>query len=1031
MDDAEEVSQQISPPLFVEIFPGRGSLSRAALQAGLRVVSIDHEVAQPFAPLVTLDLTSKTGCEILWTILSAPGLAAVHMGLPCGTSSRARELPIPQAMRQAGVPEPPPLRSAEFPMGLPNLAHHHQCRVDSANALYRLAVEVILWCYQRGVVLSIENPANSWLWAVLVHLAREHSQAAAEALNSLVMVYFHACCHGSTRKKHTGWLSTPRIYESLAAVCKGDHTHEPWGVKWQAGSWKFDTSAEAHYPHLLAQRATACMLKYFSSKGWNVVKPLRLHDKAVAVQGKQNRKHRPLVPEYYKIVVFPRGRQPPAGAKQLPPHFNGEVSREEEDPFAAKVDGVEQFDGADEIFADNDNDVAMEQLADTVKYGVYHNPKQFLSRAHHVQHPMDSTDHLEDATKFALDFIFQYPGHVVELERKKNLLQARLMAIKLADAEMELHRSLPAPLAKVLEGKRLLLWKELLEKYGYDDMGVVSFMFEGVRLVGAHDVAPCFPPLLRPATLVAEDLQSSACWRRKAAVNRSAASDPVHIEHLEATATEELKLGFMEGPFFSENEVTQYLGRDDWCVVRRFVLVQGAEMKLRPIDDCLEAQLNHAFTVTAYLKLQDIDYITGLALKIAERLARHTQGPGVEQWVGKCLDLSKAYKQMAIHPADRHLAVIFFHSATGQPKYFVANSLMFGASAAVYSFNRVSRSLWFLLNKMLVIPCGVFYDDFPMFSPETQAGNADAAASQLFDLLGWRHAKTGSKALPFQQAFQVLGCSLNLAEIRFGGVTLENKPGRLDRLIELLQGIRADGCITKHQGQVIHGLMRYACGFFSGKFLHQVCVEVLALSNSVSRRGRAEVASFCDYAISMLRAATPRRLDVAAKREPILIFTDGCWEKGYAGIGVVIVDLFSGEKMVCRGVVPGILLERWKNMVGEHVICQIELYVMVLARWLFKDWFHNRRTIWWVDNDAARFCIIKGLSPSLSMKALIREFYAVDAQVPTYSWVERVPSLSNIADGPSRDDCNEALELLGLSTTTVLEHPSELLERLA
>jgi hypothetical protein len=97
--DAMEVSQQDSPPLFVEIFAGRGSFSRAALQAGVRVVSIDHEVAQPFAPLVTLDLTSKSGREILWTILDAPGLEAVHMCLPCGTSSRARELPIPKVMR--------------------------------------------------------------------------------------------------------------------------------------------------------------------------------------------------------------------------------------------------------------------------------------------------------------------------------------------------------------------------------------------------------------------------------------------------------------------------------------------------------------------------------------------------------------------------------------------------------------------------------------------------------------------------------------------------------------------------------------------------------------------------------------------------------------------------------------------------------------------------------------------------------------------------------------------------------------------
>ena len=130
--------------------------------------------------------------------------------------------------------------------------------------------------------------------------------------------------------------------------------------------------------------------------------------------------------------------------------------------------------------------------------------------------------------------------------------------------------------------------------------------------------------------------------------------------------------------------------------------------------------------------------------------------------------------------------MIFFHDERSQPKYFVANSMMFGSTAAVYSFNRVSRSLWFLLNKLLVIPCGVFYDDFPVFSPASLASDADAAASQLLDLLGWRHAKTGTKASPFAASFQVLGCSLDLSGICSGNIILENKSGRIDRLVELL-----------------------------------------------------------------------------------------------------------------------------------------------------------------------------------------------------------------------------------------------------
>ena len=57
------------------------------------------------------------------------------------------------------------------------------------------------------------------------------------------------------------------------------------------------------------------------------------------------------------------------------------------------------------------------------------------------------------------------------LVRKKNLLQAKLMAAKFANDQLELHRAMPPRLAKVLEGKPLLLWKSLLEKDGYDDLG--------------------------------------------------------------------------------------------------------------------------------------------------------------------------------------------------------------------------------------------------------------------------------------------------------------------------------------------------------------------------------------------------------------------------------------------------------------------------------------------------------------------------------------------------------------------------------
>ena len=65
-----------------------------------------------------------------------------------------------------------------------------------------------------------------------------------------------------------------------------------------------------------------------------------------------------------------------------------------------------------------------------------------------------------------------------------------------------MHLALEPPLRKVLENKNLLLWHALLERYGYDDIAVVPFMMEGVKLVGMSDTPACYPAMLKPATLV-------------------------------------------------------------------------------------------------------------------------------------------------------------------------------------------------------------------------------------------------------------------------------------------------------------------------------------------------------------------------------------------------------------------------------------------------------------------------------------------------------------------------------------------------
>ena len=62
----------------------------------------------------------------------------------------------------------------------------------------------------------------------------------------------------------------------------------------------------------------------------------------------------------------------------------------------------------------------------------------------------------------------------------------------------------------------------------------------------------------------------------------------------------------------------------------------------------------------------------------------------------------------------------------------------------------------------------------------------------------------------------------------------------------------------------------------------------------------------------------------------------------------------------------------------------------------------GRPVICFIDNDAARYALIKGSSPTPDSAWLAALYWEREATVGSYSWFERVPSPSNIADAPSR-----------------------------
>ena len=340
--------------IFAEVFAGCARLSRFAQQAGFVALPVDgpRNVHKPECAVLSLDLCESDPQQCLLSIFQDLQPAAIHLALPCGTGTRARERPLPSYLLKQKAPNPRPLRSQEHPLGVPHLSKTELQKVTSANRLALFTVHVLLQAMRTNTVVTIENPSRSWMWNVLEHYV--HSLQNPELTNfwdSMVSVQFSNCAHGGERPKNTTLRSTSDIFLPLALPCPGKHAHKPYTLKRDAANWTFATAEESEYPSLLCYRFVTLLRAHLARSAF------RFTPVSKTLSGRtQTKKHPTLVPEYHRIAHS----RPATGAfRVLPPLRDGGVSGEE----VGEVGEAGANPGESEAF------------------GVYHTPEQFILKA--------------------------------------------------------------------------------------------------------------------------------------------------------------------------------------------------------------------------------------------------------------------------------------------------------------------------------------------------------------------------------------------------------------------------------------------------------------------------------------------------------------------------------------------------------------------------------------------------------------------------------------------------------------------------
>ena len=724
--------------LLIEVFAGSARVTASLKQLGLKSsFGVDKlRSKNAMAGVIIADLATPQGEALLMSWLQMPQVVGIFLAPPCGSASRARQIPLKRKFgcRQRG---PRPLRTDAFPNGIPNLTPTELSRISLANKLYHLSAKLVKWACDVGCIFVVENPQFSLFWATTFWTAVAHL-----ALYSV----FHSCQYGGMRKKKTMLAFNAAEFLAVSAMCPGQsskHKHAQWGLNSTNG---FATADETAYPmglaRLIAVVFTPTLLRLHILPLPDTLEQvqscsLQALQKMRATTGQQSRasKMPPLVRTYKQRVKLkgPRSCLPnfsilqrakedvllvgapkqwlPKGSRLLSIEHVPSPSTGGEDSERTAIEAAVSSNATCSKFSSNVNAIDDNAVGDIERdqqfagdflqtlnlrgtevsgtdevqvqiWGTPWSPDEFVGMAVKAGHPAMLQSFLPTQLSACIEKGMRMSCHE-RIAHRANMFKFWLKrSLQLKAEETALAAKLEPGVAEVLKGKRILLWKEMLQSINYVDMGVVDEFCEGSRLTGQMERTGLWPSKVTPATVTEQELHVQAKMQRAALTYGQVVffDDEIAGAVWEQTLAEVAK-GELDGPL----DLSQV--PDHYPLSRRFGVKQND--KIRCVDDFSWSGINSAAQPLESPKPHTLDVIGGMMLAVMN------QSPPGLQWLARSFDLKSAYRQCAVHPDARRFSyIVVGDPATSTLKAFRLRALPFGSVKSVHSFLRIAHSLW-------------------------------------------------------------------------------------------------------------------------------------------------------------------------------------------------------------------------------------------------------------------------------------------------------------------------------------------------
>ena len=601
-------------------------------------------------------------------------------------------------------------------------------------------------------------------------------------------------------------------------------------------------------------------------------------------------------------------------------------------------------------------------------------------------------------------------------------------AKQLKTREAELHSKMPFHVGAVLEGKRIILMKELAESICWPDLDLFDEMAEGFKLVGTASMTGVFKPQPNLAMMSEQELENSLKFLKPAILGKLSHVTDVDLqkELLKITNEEAEHKHWLSGPY--SPAMVDEMFNNHWLPVKRFGVVQKS--KVRPIDNLKESMLNLTFGSHEKIELKAMEHVLWTLVTLAKMMmkggeigfhlksGRKLEGFVHPEWMvhgpsfsSTCIDLKSAYKQMALNPSEYHRTVVsLWDSDEGGAQCYIMRTLPFGAAASVHHFLRISYFLQ-AVGLAAGLCWGAYFDDFPTLTHDLNAKSTMALARGIFDLVGFKCSE--DKIEPFGKITEMLGVELNTTDIGKSVLRVQNKASRVEELTMCVEQIFSDGYIDSATLPTTLGKFQFAEAQLWGRGGRIALADLRECTMHRDQRIPVDetVKKALEVLMEKIKSGKPRTIAISETCRPHLIFTDGSLEyddqgNAIAQIGGVIITN-NGHKEVFGTTVPSELLAKWQSEGKTHVIGLVELYAFIVALNTWKNLLAGQRVIIFTDSWPVYDVVVKGSSHERMWRELLLDLERFDEEHPMLLWVCRVPSSSNPADPPSRRDLSE------------------------